>query len=301
MRRLSLLLRFLIATLTLLPVDAADCCGRGVAVVESISGQVSALGPGARARRPLLNLEWLEEGVTVAPSTGARAIIILADGHRYEARGGVQAKIMAGSITAIRGTVHELEPLPPLPAAAPIADNQAFTAGAIRLRGVPEIHNLYPRQGVFTLPASVSLTFSKVAEATNYRIKLSDEDGESLAIWETTATEFPIPEGIVEAGSRYNWRVQGIAGGAVVAEGRASFATVSEQDLQRRADFGRAIRAMASESLQSALLADLDFHLGLLQQARDGFQAALRLNRGDPGVQHGLELVEAALTEKPEK
>ena len=301
MRWPILLLRFLIAALPLLPVEAAECCGAGVAVVESISGQVSVLGLGGQARRALLNLEWLEEGVTIAAGAGARATILLTNGHRYELRGGVQVKIMAGKVTATRGSLHELEPLPPLPGAAPIADNLALVAGAVRLRGVPEIHSLYPRHGMFALPDSVNLTFSKVADNSNYRIDLSDEDGESLAMWETAATEFPIPEGIVQAGSRYNWRVQAIVGGAVVAEGRASFATVSELDLQRRTDFARALQAVAPESLRSALLADLDFRLGVLQQARDGFQAALRLSRGDPGVQHGLELVEAALAEKPEK
>ena len=301
MRRLSIIFRFIAASLPLLSADAAECCGTGVAVVESISGPVTALDPVTHASRRLLNLDWLPEGVTVAAGAGARATILLINGHRYEVRGGVQAKVMAGQVTATKGAIQELQPLPPLPGAAPIADNQALVAGAVRLRGVPEIHNLYPRQGMFALPDSVNLTFSKVADAGYYRIELRDEDGESLAMWETTIVEFPIPAGTIQAGSRYNWRVQAVAGGAVVAEGRASFATVSELDLQRRSDFTRALRVVAPESLQSALLADLDFRLGLLQQARSGFQTALRLNAGDPGVQHRLELVESALIEKPGK
>jgi hypothetical protein len=292
------LLRYSSMFIWLLPAHAADCCKNSVAVVESLQGQVSARKPGTELRAVALSLEWLPAGVTLEVGAKSSATLILLNGHRYQLGAGARATITADALTDARGPVRELPPLPPIPTAAPIADASATTSGAVRLRGPNDVRSLYPREGAAALPGSpLNLSFSAVPQAATYQVVLQDEDGNQLASWQTATSQVSVAEGILKAGSRYSWRVRAVGRSGVIGEGIASFVTISEQGLQRRADFAKALRASTEDSLALALLADLDLRLGLLREAQQRFQAALRLKPGDPGIQRARDLVETALDE----
>jgi len=50
-----------------------------------------------------------------------------------------------------------------------------------------------------------------------------------------------------------------------------------------------------------ALLADVDFRLGLLREAQDEFLAALRLKPDEMAIQHALGLVQSVFASEPGK
>ena len=293
-------LRCIAALLALVPGRAADCCKNSAAVVQSLTGQAAVRLPGTSARAAISNLDWIADGATVEVGPKSSVTLILLNGHRYELGAGASATIGTAALSSAKGSVHELQPLPPIPSPAPIAENTAATSGAVRFRGSKEIHNLYPRDGMATMAESTKLTFARVPDASVYKVELKDDDGEDLINSQTTSNELSVPTGALQYGARYSWHVRAIGPGGIIAEGAATFITISKKDLEQRKEFAVALRASADDPLAVALMADLDFRLGLLHEALQGFQTALRVKPGDASIQRALDLVQAALAEKPE-
>jgi hypothetical protein len=296
MRGQQQVLRIIGLVFSLLAVSAAECCRDSVAMVESLTGQASVQSPDSRARVPIAGLEWLTAGAIIEVGDKSTVHIILLNGRRYELHSRAKATIAAESLTNTRGSVRELKPVPPLPQFAPIADNSAGTSAAVRVRGAVEIRNLYPRQGMAALADGAMLSFSSVPEAASYEVDVTSQLGERIARYSTADTSLKIPAGTLRPGSRYAWRVRALGPAGMVGQGTASFTTISEQDAARRAEFVKALEKIATVP-PPALLGDIDFRLGLLREAQQELETALRLKPEDPAIQHALELVQAALAE----
>ncbi len=287
------IIRYIAALLALLPAHAADCCKDSVAVVETLSGRVT------QNHVAVSNLEWLAKGATLDIGLKSNATVILLSGRRFELGSGAQATVTADALTDTKGPIKELKPLPPIPAPAPLADRSATASGAVRFRGPNDVRNLYPREGMTAIADSINLTYSPVADASAYRVEIQDEDGNSVANWQTTATRVAIP-GMLKPGSHYSWHVRAIGRAGIIGNGSASFVTLTKQETERRTSFFTAIRQESAHATALGLMAGLDFRIGLLHEAQEGLQAALKLQPGDAGLQRALHLVEAALVEKPE-
>lgn len=247
--------------------------------------------PGARSRTAVVPWEWLPAGSTIELAAKSSATLILLNGHRFELGPGARAEVTAESLARTRGPVQQLEPLPPMPKPAPIAGSAPQIAGASRIRGT-EIRGLYPHDGTALLPGPAKLSFLPVAGASGYRVELVDEQGSVLLNLRSKATEVDVPEGMLRAGKRYGWLVEALGPEGAIAREWTGFVTVSEEDRARRAAL-----ASATEADSLALLAAVDFRLGLLREAQEEFLAALKLKPHDTAIQHALELVQTALSE----
>jgi serine/threonine protein kinase len=289
------------ALFVLLPLHAADCCKGSIAVIASLSGEARIHDPVTQKRTAAASLDWLQPGVTLDVGTGSSATVILLNGRRYELRAGARATVTADGLTGSSGPVSELERLPPIPKATPLADRTANTSGAVRLRGATPIRNMYPREGMTALPNGLQLSFASIPEASIYRIDLKDAEGNTLDNIQTAANHVAIPSGTVRPGATYFWHVRAIGSMGVVGEGEATFAIISEQNAQQREALAKVLLASREDASAVALLAGVDWRLGLLEEARQGLNAALRLRPGDAAILHALEGVQAALAEEPKR
>jgi hypothetical protein len=245
-------------------------------------------------------LDWLTAGSTIEVGLKSSATVILLNGHRYELGPGAKATVTAESLAGKKGPVQQLEPpLPPIPKAVPIAGNFPII-GTVVIRG-SNIRGLYPRNRVAVLPASAKLSFQGVADASSYQVELVGEDENVLLDLRTESTDIVIPDGTVQVGKHYAWSVEALGPAGAIARNSAEFVTISGEDLERRAEFAKTTEGGADKALALALLADVDFRLGLLREARDGFLAALRLKPDETAIQHALDLVQSALASEPGK
>ncbi len=274
-----------------LAADVADCCQNSVAIIVSLSGQASVRTSAAGAT-PASNLAWLAAGVTVESGAGSALTIILANGRRYELGERARVTVNADAVTALSGSVRELQRLPPMPKLAGIAGDHRTLAGGIRLRGASKLH-LYPAGGAAVLPGAVKLSFASIDSAASYNVTLIDENEDVVLTRQTSVTSVDVPGNIVKPGAKYTWRVRAIGVGAVLAEGEAGFETISQENVAERESLAAALSEMM-EPDRLALLATVDLRLGLFAEAVDELSAALRERPGDPDITRALAAAKTA-------
>jgi len=273
---------------------------QSAAVVESVSGIVRAGPPGGPVRG-VNSLDWLAPGEALEVAAKSSVTLVLLNGSRYRLGGAARATVTAGSLQGVRGPVELLSKLPPLPSIASIAGGVARASGAVRFRNPSKIGSFYPREGVVVLPDLARLSFSTVARASIYQVDLIDEDENSLLRRRTVNGSVEVPPGVLRPGSRYSWRVRALGDIGVIAEAGAAFSTIGETELQARANFADMLRQVAGGAAALAVLGEIDFQLGLIEEARREFQAALELQPGDLQYRSALQRVEAALRGAPQK
>jgi len=296
MRMLDPTIRWMAMALALGPAHAEECCKNSVAVVASLSGSAAARPPGAREKAAVSALDWLSEGMTLEVGPRSQAVLILLNGQRYELGAGAKAMLSAGAAPKITGIARELTALPPIPKPAAVAADSAPTPGAPRLRGPDDISgSLYPRAGMVAVPDKVSLRFKAVPNATSYRVALESDGGDSLLNVTTESTEVSIPNGTIEAGARYYWRVRAMRSGTAIGAGMAEFTTLSAEGALQRTEFANALGANSNDPATLALLAEVDLRLGLIAEACDEFSAALQQKPQDPALLRALDLARARL------
>ncbi len=254
----------------------AQCCKNSVAVIGSLSGKAEVHTAGSHERKAAAALDWLTDGDTLEMAARSRAVVILENGHRYELRGGAKITITTHAVPKITGTVRELPPLPPIPQPVPIAAASAPTPAAVRIRGGFEMTGLYPRAGTVALPGKAMFRYDAVPQATGYRMNLEDEAGDVVWNVMTDATNISIPSGTLEAGAHYSWRVRALRSGIEIGAGAEEFTTLSAVDSLKRDQFAEAVLAIGDDQATPALLADVDLRLGLMAEACDELNAAIR-------------------------
>jgi len=176
----------------------------------------------------------------------------------------------------------------------PIAEEEqpGLGAGAIRIRA-ERIAGLYPRGGAATLAGATTLRFEPVAGGGKYQVEVQDRQGSVVFSTETTV---PVvnPGRVLEPGVRYDWTVRTLERVGPVATGQADFVTLTAEEARKREALRKAVEA-AGDGATLALLAEVDRRLGLLIEARDELQVAVRESPGDSALAEALATLERHL------
>jgi hypothetical protein len=290
----KLLLAALLAALT---ATAQERTAEAVSVVTSVSGNATLSAPTNR-KGPVSRFDWLPAGAVLATDQGSSVTLIFADGSRYEIGERSRITVTPGGPKPLGNTVHRLEGIPPIPRLAALADAQHLGArsGAIRVRqgSGMRVQDLYPNATSASIPDNTSLRFAPVEGASRYRVELEDDTGKTVLDMQTALTTLAVPHGILRPGSAYYWKVRTVERVGPSVHGESEFATLSQEDLQRRAALQAALQQQGDAS-SLATLADVDRRLGLWAEAREGFLAALAKAPNDAAIAKALSEVNARL------
>ena len=269
-----------------------------VGIVSHMSGTASVtagLGPAVALKL----YDWIPPDATIEVATKSSVTLVLVSGKRFELSEHVRASIRADRVSPVAGAVRLLDPLPALPAIAPIAKSAQTRgeAAAIRIRG-ERIGHLYPADPAAALADRTVLRFEPVAGAAKYRLEVEDERGAGVAEFETSEPAVAVSAGVLAPGRTYYWRVSSLDSAGSPARGAAQFATLSEENAVAR----RALRAAlenTGDPRSLALLAEIDRALGLMWEARETLQEAARKAPDDPDIRSALERIERHWLEQP--
>ena len=91
----------------------------------------------------------------------------------------------------------------------------------------------------------------------------------------------------LKPGATYYWRVRTVDRAGAQAEGEAEFKTLAAADERARETLKNALET-TGDANALALLAHVDFRLGLFREARDGVRAALEKSSGDSNLKGAL-------------
>jgi hypothetical protein len=270
-----------------------------VAVVASLSGEANAVSSEARTSVVIHALDWLDAGVRIEVHAKSTMRLILLNGRVYELGAGAKGTVGKDALTAFNPQVRELNRLPPIPQIAALPKNAPDTPGAAPIRGGSVVKGLYPHL-VPAIASHVKLSFVPVPDVSNYTVILEDEEGNILLRVTTSVTTVDVPADALKPGSRYSWRVRAFGAPGVLGEGSAQFVTMSKDELDRRTAFAGAIN-VEDDAMRLALVAGVDQQIGLLADACDEFETALRLRPSDPTLERALAKGKAALAAARER
>lgn len=290
----------LFAVLPLVALAQDHPATEAVAVVTSVSGDVTASALPDK-KFPVHLFDWLLAGSTIESGASSRLTLVFADGRRYEIPERSRVSLSAAGPKSLAGSVHSLRAVPPMPRlVAVISSRVGERSGAIRLRQGSDLHfrTLYPNANSLTLPDNTMLRFASIEGASRYRVELEDESGKTVFDAETQLLAVAVPTGILHPGSHYYWKVRTIERMGPSVRGESEFATLGEEDIQRRAAV-RAVLEKEGDVQSLALMAEIDRRLELLVEARDGFQAALAKAPEDTALQKALAEIDAQLSSGP--
>jgi hypothetical protein len=156
------------------------------------------------------------------------------------------------------------------------------------------VQNLYPNAASTSIPDNTSLRFAPVEGASHYRVELEDDTGKTILDVQTDLAAVAVPRGILRPGASYYWKVRTLERVGPSVHGESEFATLSQEDLQRRAALQAALQQQGDAS-SLATLADVDRRLGLWAEAREGFLAARAKAPNDAAIAKALFEVSARL------
>ena len=290
----------LVAVLPLAALAQDRHAPEAVAVVTSVSGDVTASVPPDK-KFPVHLFDWLLAGSTIESGASSKLTLVFADGRRYEVPEKSRVSLSIAGLKSLAGSVHSLEAVPPMPRLVAVAASRVGArSGAIRLRQGSDLHfrALYPNANSLTLPDNTMLRYAPIEGASRYRIELEDESGKTVFDAETQLLAVAVPAGILHPGSHYYWKVRTIGRMGPSVRGESDFATLGEEDIQRRSAV-RAVLEKEGDVQSLALMAEIDRRLELLVEARDGFQAALAKAPEDTELQKALAEVDAQLSSGP--
>jgi hypothetical protein len=290
-----------LSTLLLTPLtpSAAPSLPAPVAILYSLTGEVSRTDPGQRPRAAKL-FDLLPAGTTLEAGSGSRASLAFASGLRWMlGGGGGRARITLGKtgLAGHSGDVQSLAKLPRLPRLLPIRkeDHAGQSAGAVTIRG-ERITGLYPARGATAVAGAVVLRFQPVGGTERYRIEVRDEEGRIVYAAETAVPALTLPSGSVRPGAVYLWNVCTVDRAGPVARGEAELTTLNAETARAREELRQLAEKAQGDEL-TILLAGLDWELGLLAEAREELRSALRAAPSAP-LAEALADLERRMTEE---
>jgi hypothetical protein len=259
---------------------AATAAPRPVAIVYSLTGHATLEARG-ETLRPVQPFDRLATGTTVEVGPGSRLSLAFLNGRRYELGERAKGSVGAKDLTSTSGAVRSLPSIPPLPLVSPIAagDHPGPRAGAVRVRG-ERITGLYPSGGAATLARATILRFDRLDGDLQYRIEVLDRRGNLVFEVETKAATVTIPPDVLRSGARYAWTVRTVEREGPTARGQADFATLPARMAEQREALRQAL-TVEGDGAALALLAEVDWSLGLFAEARDELRAAVLQSPGD--------------------
>ena len=263
-----------------------------VALISELTGTASIHLPASTAPSAVERFAAISEGATLEVGPASRAVVVLAGGRRFAVGPEARARVHADRLSAISGSVDELSTLPALPQLVALEAHAPKALGGVRLRA-SVITGLSPANGS-ALASRATLRFTPVAGAATYRVEIEDAQGRVIFSIQTTSPEVPVPAGILEAGAAYYWTVRTLDRPGAQARGSTEFATLRSEEAAVREDLKRRLHDEGGVS-SVALLAAIDRHLGLHQEALEGFRAALAGAPGDESLREAVRELEAML------
>ncbi len=239
-----------------------------VAIVAGLSGQAT-VRTGGDAARALRLFDRLEVGATVETRDDGDVVLVFRGGERVQLGRGSRGRVEATRITPLHGTVTPLASVSPVPLVAPVrAAGTTITAVRIRAGGITVRG---PAHGVTTLPDTTVLYFDPVAAAARYQIEIEAADATVVYRTESDASPVAVPAGVLLAGRDYRWLVRTRGATGFVLSGEGHFSTLANEAGTARE---RLRASLATIDGAAALLAEVDWTLGLWPEALQGFRRA---------------------------
>jgi hypothetical protein len=260
-----------------------------VAIVGLLRGKAFVTAPPSRSRVPLAVFQRLPAGSQVETDANGTLVLVFWSGRRYSIGDEARCTLGEDELRASRGVVTALSPLPPLPALARIrADERAGSrAAAVRIRG-DRIETLHPRHGESAPIAGTVLRFERVADAGRYLLEVRDEAGGTIWQLATAENRVALPPGTLKPETRYSWTVRTLGAAGPVARGEAEFTTLGAQAERERSALKAVLESMG-DAPSLALLAEVDRELGLVAEASEGAERALRNVGDDAALRDALQ------------
>jgi hypothetical protein len=217
----------------------------------------------------------------VATRDASELVIALRDGSRFRLGSLARATVSIQGLSGKAGPIESLGTLAPIPDVAPLVRPVPGQLGAVRIRSAV-VKGLYPAAPFTSLADATTLSFEMPAPGIEARVEIEDEAGETVFETRTQAGSLRLPAGILRPGERYYWRVRTVGKAGPAASGSAEFETLA-------ADVARARERLAAngkgDDIEAlTLTAEVDHQLGLLREARAGFERVLSLDPGNSRV-----------------
>lgn len=282
-----------LSTLLLAPWRPATAASPSapVAILFSLTGEVFRTEPG-QPRRTAKLFDLLPAGTVLESNSGSRAALAFANGRRWmlgEGGGGARVTLGNADLAQRSGDVRALPKVPRLPRLKPIHKDEhaGQRAGAVTIRG-EQITGLYPGRGATALAGATVLRFKAADQGLRYKVEVQDEHGAVIFSAETSDTAVKVPADRLHPGESCHWVVRTLGRPLGDAHGETDFRTLDRETAQRR----EALRRAADDPEILALLAGLDWQLGLLAEARDELRSAAAASPEDAGLRTALAQTE---------
>ena len=218
------------------------------------------------AVRPLMRFDRLRSGDAVVTAADSTVTLAFRSGARVRIDGDSRVRVDTDGVTRVAGTVTSLTRVPVVPLVAPVSGADRVVA-AVRVRAGGLVVRA-PDGGMTTLAEATRLVFDPMA-ADGYDVEV--EDRAARIVWRGRVPGSPamVPAGLLEPGQPYRWRVRAQGPAGFVVEGQGAFSTLAAAHAQARADLQAA--PVADDPAWPAVLAEIDFSLGLWTEALEAF------------------------------
>ncbi len=263
------------------------------AVLASVEGLVTVTPSGGNSARAGV-FDWLKPGTTLETAVSARAIVVLANGDRYQISEHSRAVLGSAAISKLSGELRQLPGLAGLPKLAAIAGTSAGSRGAVvRIRG-PQLRHCYPSPNSVILERDAALTFEPSDDVTAYTAEVEDDSGTVIFSAQTAGRTVVLPPGLLRAGAAYYWEVRGISSVGTPPKCQADFSVLPADETSRRTLFKAAVDRLGDDA-SLALFAEIDRRLGLLKEAKITFQSIQDRSTSSAAIRHALQQIEALI------
>lgn len=280
-----------LATLLFLPAlkpSLAQGVAEPAAIVCMTSGRAFAKFEGRRTEIKLF--QRLRSGASVETEADSKVVLALLTGDLYEFGEKASGIIRPRAIEPKKGVIQKLRSLPATIDLAPIArmENPGTRVAATRVRTAgTSILNLYPSYGAAAIAEATVLTFDSVEGYQRYQVDVEDKTGSTVFSLQTASAVVHISPGALRPGANYYWRVRTVDPEKPAVRGEAVFVTPREENASVRAALKEQAERVKDPALL-ALLAEVDFGLGLEREACGELKAALRETPGNRAIQETL-------------
>lgn len=259
------------------------------AIATFVHGRVE-MHPRSDAFRPLRRFDRLRSGDAVETAPDATVTLAFRSGARVRIGGASRVRVDATGATRVTGTITSLSRVPVVPLVAPVSGANRVVA-AVRVRAGGLVVRA-PDGGMTTLAEATRLVFDPVA-ADGYDVEV--EDRAARIVWRGRVPGSPatVPAGLLEPGHAYRWRVRAQSPAGFVVEGQGAFSTLAAAHAQARADLRAA--PVADDPSWPAVLAEIDFSLGLWTEALEAFHRIRDQGAADAVVLDRIDTLERRL------
>lgn len=268
-----------------------------VAIICYISGKAVVKIPSDNKSNDLQLFDRLKAGSEIETEKNSKVIIAFFNGAEYEINEQSKVTVEQNELKSDKGSFKKTKVIPAMLKIAPIAkeENPGKRAAAVRIRsgylaGL-DLLNPYPRDGATVLASNAVLSFKPVEGISKYKVDVEDEIGNSIFSVETSSTAITISPNIIKDGSVYYWRVRTLDQQKRSVHAEAIFETVTKENVKLRSTLKQQMEKQQDISLLM-LLADLDRNLGLMKEACEEIQSAIKQYPDNPMLMQSLSQFE---------